>query len=659
MSNRCAGRTIATAALLAAVSCACGAAVREIDVRSFAQAPGFALAALSPDGAAISYVEHPADRQTVVLRTLHDAVERRTLEVQPKRERIRWCDWASSTQVLCGTISPVHAPDRITEQTHLYVIDRLSGGVRELNSRLEDPVRDQVIDFSAGASGRVLLQHDPAGRGYPEVAELDIASGVLRRVVRSHPPVRRWMSDGRGTVRLGIGYGDGKGSLHVRRGKGGDWSMLFEQSLADVDAVGPLALGVANELYVLKHHQGRAALFRLDLDSDRLAASLLFADPLYDVAGPIALDPQTGALLSVQYVDEHEQLHFFDDAEAQRVAWLDARLPDAVNVIVDRSADGRHLLVRSTSDANPPSLYLFDSLKFTLALIGHQYPQLENRALAPMRPFIYRARDGQRIPAYLTMTERAMTERAMAANDAARGLPAVVLPHGGPETRNLKTFDPLVQFLAAQGYAVLQMNFRGSLGYGAGFAAAGVGQWGGIIHNDITDGTRWLVEQGIADPTRVCIAGVSFGGYAALLGAARESEWYACVASFAGVADLMAFSQYTARLQDHDLWRERLGADQRALWQMSPMARIHAIETPVLLMHGRSDPVVPVSQARRFARALRNAGKEHRFIERSDCDHDMSVDSCRMAFFVELGKFLAAKIGDSEPGGRSHGERSQ
>ncbi len=633
----------AAVAVLAVLSLDGAATVGRDEVRSFAQAPRLALAALSPDGVNLSFVEHSADSQAVVLRSLRDGSERRTLEVEAGRERIRWCDWAGSAQLLCGTVSPVRAPHRIIEKTRLYVITWATGETRELNERLEDPVRDQIIDFAAGEPGRVLLQHDPVGRGYPEVAELDVASGALRRVVRSHPPVRRWMSDGRGNVHLGVGYGAEKASLHVQRGATNGWSVLLEQALTDIHAIGPLELGAPNVLYALKHHQGRAALFRLDLDSDRPVASLLFADPVYDVAGPVSLDPQTRALLSIQYVRDREQVHFFDKEEAQRGAWLDARLAGTVNLIIDRSADGRRLLVRSASDVNPPSLYLYDVAKPALTLLGHQYPELEDRVLAPMQLVSYPTRDGQIIPGYLTLP-RVPTPR---------GLPTVVLPHGGPETRNLQTFDPLVQFLAAHGHAVLQMNYRGSLGYGAGFAAAGVGQWGGVVHNDITDGTRWLVKQGIADPTRICIAGLSFGGYAALLGAARESQWYACAASYAGVADLMALAQYTSRLQDSDLWNERLGEDQRALWQMSPIARVHAIETPILMMHGRQDPVAPISQMRRFARALRNAQKPQRLLERADCDHEMTVESCRIAFFSELKYFIQTTMGrdpsDSDP----------
>lgn len=629
MMHRCKAATVAV--LLAAAAHGGTTAAAELDVHAFARAPAFAVPALSADGAFFSYVEQSDGRQTVVLRRLRDGARRRTLDVESKRERVRWCDWVGSEYLLCGTIAPRRAADRITETTRLHVIDAASARVRELNAKSPDPVRDHVIDMVASRPGRVLLQRD-AGRGYPEVVELDVGSGDMSVAVRARPPVSRWMSDGRGGVRLGIGYADGVASLWVRRPEADDWTAFLEQSLTDLEAVGPIALGATpSDLYVLKHHHGRAALFRLELDLDRASPPvLLFADEIYDVTGPVVLHPRTRALLAVQYVAEHERVHVFDAAEATQLAWIDEQLPGAVNLIVDRSADGRRLLVRSASDIQPPSLYVVDVEPRALTLIGHEYPELEERPLAPMQPMTYRARDGQVIPAYLTLPP----------GGGSAGLPAIVLPHGGPETRTLRTFDPLVQFLAANGYAVLQMNFRGSLGYGARFAAAGVGQWGGIIHNDITDAARWLVERKIADPTRMCIVGSSFGGYAALLGAARESEWYACAASYAGVSDLMAFAQYTERLQSAQIWQERLG-DQRALWQMSPMSRVRAIEAPILMVHGRNDAVVPVSQARRFARTLRQSGKPHQFIERADCDHEMTIESCRIAFFAELRRFLS------------------
>jgi dipeptidyl aminopeptidase/acylaminoacyl peptidase len=601
-------------------------------IHAFASAPHFAMPALSADGAQLSYVHQTDGRQHVVLRTLSSGVERRTLSTESVRERVRWCDWAGPHLVVCGTAVRVRGPEGVGERTRLYAIEA-RGDVRELNARLEDPIRDHVIDLMHAHPTKVLLQHDPVGRGFPEVAELDVSTGALKRIVPSRPPVTRWMSDGQGTVRLGLAYERGTSSLFVRAGDGEGWTLLLEQPVSDLAAIAPLAVGAGGQMYVLKHHEGRAALFRTSLsDPAPLRMELLFAHPRYDVAGPLTLEPRTGEVLAVTLVTDREAVHTFDEAERRRRAWLDQRLPEAVNSIIDRSEDGRVLLVRSGSDVDAPSLYLGRDEGGTLDLIGHEHPQLEGRPMAHMRPVSYRARDGQKIPAYLSMPTME------------RPLPAVVLPHGGPEARDARGFDPLVQFLAAEGYAVLQMNYRGSLGYGAGFAAAGAGQWGGVIHNDITDGARWLIEEGIADPARVCIVGASFGGYAAMLGASRESQWYACAASFAGVSDLMALRKHADRLQG--AWRERLPDSTRALWQMSPLARVRGVETPVLLVHGRWDPIAPVSQSRRFARALDKAGKPYTYIERDDCDHQMTIRTCRRVFYVELQRFLRAYLGD-------------
>lgn len=601
------------------------------DIARFGHAPHFAHIRISPDGMRLSYVEQEAGRSVLLIRSVESDRTRRTLAVESRREQIRWCDWANRNFVLCGTAVPVRRPQGVAQKTRLYAIHAQTGAIRELNRRLEDPIRDRVIGMKRQDSDVVLLQHDPLGHGYPGVYELNVATGELRRLVRPQPPIRRWMTNHAGALALGIGFEESTATLHVRRSSESDeWRVVREQSLSDPEAIGPLAVGAANVVYALKHHEGRAALFRFDPTGSERLPELIHADRVYDVTGPVILDPKDGAPLSVQYVRELELQRPLDEGEAERLQWLQARLPDLATLIIDRSEDGRRLLVRAESDADPPSFYVFDDEQRTLKLIGHAFPEIEASTLASMRSTHYPARDGQRIPAYLTLPT----------DGEARRLPVIVLPHGGPETRTWKRFDPLVQLLAAKGYTVFQMNFRGSFGYGAGFALAGAGQWGGVIHNDITDGTRWLIERGIADPTRICIVGASFGGYAALLGAARESEWYACAASFAGVSDLLALSQQTSGLFDADVWKQRLGGSSQALWQMSPLGRVHTVETPVLLMHGRLDVVVPSSQSRRFARELREAGKEHRFLSRTDCDHDMTIESCRIAFFENLADFL-------------------
>ena len=630
MSKRGSGRDW----LLAILGILVPTCVAAVDVSGYARAPALSLVEISPDGAFVSYVAQANGKQSVVLHTVAGGRERRALLLDPAKERIRWCRWAGARYLLCGTIVPVRSEGGVFERTRLYALDAHNLKLRELNEKLAAPIRDHVIDFNASCPGCVLLQHDSVGHGYPDVSELDVATAQMTRILRAHPPVRHWLSDGRGQVRLGVGYDNGIGSLWTRPSADAQWRLWMQQSLSDLDAIGPLAIGAQpNELYALKHHNGRAALFQLDLSAAPKPV-LRFADPLYDVAGPLLIEPGSGKLLGVRYLAEQLRVHFFDAAAAERHALMDELLPGAINDIEGGSMDGKWLLVNSQSDVDPPSTYLFDASSRTMRLVGHHYPELEDRPFSPMRAVTYRARDGQPIPAYLTRPAGSSTEPG----------PAILLPHGGPETRVYRAFDPLVQLLAAQGYVVLQMNFRGSLGYGARFAAAGAGQWGGVIHNDITDGARWMVERGIADPERLCIVGQSFGGYAALLGAVRESQWYSCAASYAGPTDLMALAQSMRRVPGAELWRERLGEDLQALWQMSPLSRVATIETPVLLMHGRLDPVVPVTQARRFARALRKADKPHRFIERADCDHDLAIESCRLLFFAELRSFLAEAI---------------
>ena len=599
-----------------------------IDVRHFARAPLYEHASLSPDGAHVSYVDQIDARQTVFIRDLLRDVAVATLQVEPPSERVRWCGWADVRYVLCGTILTTRKQHAIVERTKLYSIDSLTRKVIELNSREGVAHRDQVIDLTPAMAEHALLQIDTDGLGFPEVVELHVGTGKTRVVQRSHPPIRSWMSDGRGTVRLGLSYEADAAAVFVPEG-GGRWRPLIEQSLADVEAIGPLAIGANDELYVLKHHRGRAALFRQTLAA-HAKPMLVFADPMFDISGPLDLDPVTRQLLAVRFVRDAPVVEAFTEKEKSIRAWLDRELPDVSNIIVGRTLDGSRLLVRSSSDTDPPSLYVAEVVARRLMHVGHQYPELESRPLVATRSLIYSARDGQRIPAFLSLP-----------SDRVGPGPAVVLPHGGPETRDVLDFDPLVQFLAARGYAVLRMNFRGSLGYGAGFAAAGAQQWGGVIHNDITDGARWLVAQKIAPAEQLCIVGASFGGYAALLGAARESEWYACAASYAGPSDLLAFLEYTARLPDAALWRERLGHDPRALWQMSPMAFVWRIETPVLLMHGVRDAVVPLSQSRRMARTLANANKPHRLQALPECDHDMTAERCRLAVFSTLDVFLS------------------
>jgi dipeptidyl aminopeptidase/acylaminoacyl peptidase len=261
-----------------------------------------------------------------------------------------------------------------------------------------------------------------------------------------------------------------------------------------------------------------------------------------------------------------------------------------------------------------------------------------------MKPYAYKARDGLDIPAYLTLPP----------GKAAKQLPLVVFPHGGPMARDAMTFNPETQFFANRGYAVFQPNFRGSSGYGKKFMEAGFGQWGLKMQDDVTDGVKKLIADGIVDPKRICIVGESYGGYAALAGAAFTPDLYACAAGWAGVYDLRSFLSTRAKEYGRDSemiesWSRFIGdrwSDSDKLDMASPAKNADKIKIPVLLMHGEDDATVRIDQSETMDRALRRAGKNVNFIAIPKETHYMETSATRIRWLSELEKFLKANIGD-------------
>ncbi|HSN69874.1 MAG TPA: prolyl oligopeptidase family serine peptidase [Steroidobacteraceae bacterium] len=626
-------RVVAICAALALGTSA--SAVPAPPVTAFALVSGIASARLSPDGRLIVYVAETLQGHEARVRELESGRETVVLDSAPGKFRLRWCDFSGPGRVICGTASLGQVRGVPHERTGLVAVDIDGKARRTLMQDSADPVRDRIVDLVDDDAGVVLVQHDETGAGFPEVSRLDTRSGTLRPVVRGRSPVRQWLSDGRGLVRLGIGYEDGFGSIYARAAEGDEWDLIARHRLDDPSAWAPLEFGEnPGDLYALKLHDGRYALFHVDLNRGGVL-SLMFSHPEFDVIGPVLLEPHSRDLLAVRYVTDRVREHFFDAAEQQLEQRLDAVLPDRVNLIVDRSRDGERALVWSYADSWPGSLHLFETRSGRISDIGRQYPELDPSGLGRTIALAYHARDGQLIPAYLTVPRDRVPQ----------GLPAVLMPHGGPEARVEWGFDPLVQLLATRGFAVLQMNFRGSAGFGAGFLAAGTAEWSGVVHQDITDGATWLVRQGIADPERVCIVGSSFGGYAALLGLVREPATYRCAVSQAGIADLNALVAGKERFQYAEFWQARIGDDPVVRTRSSPVTAAALAEDPVLLVHGTEDVVVPPAQSRIMAEALEQHDKPHQLEILPGCDHDFATASCRLRYYQLVDDFLRRQLG--------------
>jgi dipeptidyl aminopeptidase/acylaminoacyl peptidase len=371
------------------------------------------------------------------------------------------------------------------------------------------------------------------------------------------------------------------------------------------------------------------------------AYETLLEDPRFDVGGAI-IDPWSRHVVGGVISQETTEYRYFEPDLANADARLHALDPSADASLLTWSRDRTRFVAFIERESDAGGYYLFEPATNSLRLIGMRYPGVNGAHLGRRQAITYPARDGARIPAYLTLPSGA----------EARNLPLIVLVHGGPTARDYFTFDWWASFLASRGYAVVQPNFRGSGGYGQDWEEAGYRQWGALMQTDVEDAMLSLGRSGIIDPSRACIMGGSYGGYAALVGATLTPDRYRCAVSVAGVADLpmmLANVDIVAgsASMSADWWRMLIGdrrEDRAQLEARSPAYQAAAARAPILLIHGANDTVVPIAQSRRMADRLRAAGKQVRLVEYSGEDHWLSDASTRIQMLKEMETFLAANL---------------
>ena len=440
---------------------------------------------------------------------------------------------------------------------------------------------------------------------------------------------------------------------------GSHWRTAWSYELFEPNAVVPLGFGPDPDLlYVRAEQAGRAAVFEVNLRDPALPRKLVLDATGRDVTGGLVRDPASGRVLGVRGArgdsggDDGLAASFWDPATHTLARAIDEALPGRFNRLLGFAGNGARYLVYSSGNGQPGRFLVGDrgpGQLQVMQLVGAQYPELEGVALPRKQAFTITARDGLKLPAFLTLPSLPSSQDGA----APQRLPAVLLPHGGPLGADTLDFDPLAQFLAHRGYAVLQVNFRGSAGQGYDFAKAGLKRWGLEMQDDLTDALAWLVQRGTADPARVCIAGGSYGGYAALMGGAKTPLLYRCIVSLAGVSDLPDLAAHQARyVNGLDVFSRQVGAawgDREQLAATSPSRLAAQFQAPVLLVHGTNDRSVPYAQAETMMKALQAAGKDVRLVTLDKGDHFLSDQSHRLQFYRALEDFLARHIGTAEP----------
>jgi dipeptidyl aminopeptidase/acylaminoacyl peptidase len=413
-----------------------------------------------------------------------------------------------------------------------------------------------------------------------------------------------------------------------------DWKPLVTVADLNNPDFEPLAIDASiDSLYALKKKNGRMALYAIRLDGSR-AETLVAENPHVDIDDVVRLgDGQK--VIGYSYSEDRFKTVYFDPEFKALAESLSRALPRSPIVeFADSSRDGRKLLIFAGADDDPGRYYVFDRdhKALTPAMIAR--PELEGRTLATMKPVTIPGSGGVSIPAYLTLPP----------GKEAKNLPTVVLPHGGPSSRDYWGFDWLPQFLAARGYAVIQPEYRGSAGFGdAWLNENGFKNWRTSI-GDITASAKWLAVQGIADPNRTAIVGWSYGGYAALQSAATEPSLYKAVIAIAPVTDLAMLKEDYHNFTIRDLVEKEIGSGPH-VFEGSPLRHAGDIRAPVLLVHGTLDNNVRIAHSQKMDAALKSAGKQSELITFEGLDHQLDDSDARTQMLTRIGELLDRTIG--------------
>lgn len=656
-------------------------------IEHFARRPQMHGVTISPDGRYIAFLSGVGDETALMTfdRTQPGSEFKKVTTSVPGKFDIGWCRFANKKRLLCslyGNIigkkyadapftrlfsveadgSAFRALDQSNKQGNLFVAttsmrnfdinqgahidksinsstgswndDRSSTSMDTYSSGYNPERQDQIIDFTPGEDETVLLELDDDGDGHNSIFVLNIYNGNTGVRMPEHPPIENFVTDGRGNPRLGWGREGVTTHYYARLDDERGWRELgATQLFTEANRLRPIAMSWATDsAYAVGNYHGRDALWSIDL-TDKREPTLLFNHRLVDVGEPILRNDRS--LLGVRYDVERPYVWYADETLRALIERLERLYMGRVHDIVDSSDDMNILVVRSSSDVDPGTYYVYDREKDKLSKLGSAYPELDTKALGSMSKILYKASDGTEIPGYLTVPT----------GKEKKNLPLIVLPHDGPMARDTWQFSYLRTFLASRGYAVVQMNYRGSSGFGHNWRTAAHQDWGGVPYSDIHDATRWAIAEGIADPKRICIMGAGFGGYAALLGAIRNGDTYRCAISLGGITDLQMQIDHGVVTGEKELRRLQIGTDAEKLERDSPVRQAAKIDVPVLLIHGAKDWKVQVDQSKAMAKALNRHGKKHELVIIKGANHELERASDRMAALQKIEAFLASHLG--------------
>jgi dipeptidyl aminopeptidase/acylaminoacyl peptidase len=524
------------------------------------------------------------------------------------------------------------------ENTHVLSVKPDGSGL--IDHTPFEKVRSDVVDILEERPDELLIQNNKRNSQIFDVYLLNTGTGELKMVAENPGNITGWITDHEGKIRAAITADGVNTSLLYRDTEQEKFRTVITTSFKET--LSPLLFTFDNKnLYCLSNlERDKTAVVEFDPQTAK-EVKVIFENNEADVVG---LDySKLRKVLTVAYYETDKlHKHFLDPETEQVDNKIKAQIPDYVFQITRKSKDETKLLVFTYSDRYYGGYYLYNATSGEFLKLADFKPWLKEENLAVMKPVTYQSRDGLTIQGYLTLPKGIKAEK----------LPVVINPHGGPWARDSWGFNPEIQFLANRGYAVLQMNFRGSTGFGKEFWQSSFKQWGRTMQNDITDGVKWLISQGIADSSRIAIYGGSYGGYATLAGITLTPELYACAVDYVGVANMFTFMNTIPPYWEplRQMFYEMVGdpvKDSLMLAEVSPVFLVDRIRCPLFVAQGANDPRVNINESNQIVDSLRKMGVPVEYMVKDNEGHGFYNQENQFDFYRSMEKFLGTHLGNA------------
>ena len=604
-----------------------------IPMRDFFRNPEKIGFKISPNGEYLSFLMPWQHRLNIYIQKMGE--EQATRITESTQRDITEYLWANDQSL-------IYLMDRNGDENYrAYGVDRDGSGFKELTPF--ENVRVKIIDDREDIKDELLISMNKRNPKLFDAYRLNIYTSQLKLVGENPGNISGWMTDNAGKLRVAVATDGVKETLLYRKTEADPFRAIVTTNFKDTLA--PLCFTFDDQfLYVSSNlGQDKQEIYRYDIDKGQLL-DRIYGNPDVDV-DVLLRSKARQVITGVLFFTDKRHYYLFDEARKQMQETLERQLPGYEVVVGEegrnlRSKDETKVLVRTYSDKSLGAYYLYNQTTGKLQKLADVSPWLNESELAEVQPIQYQARDGFTMHGYLTLPRGVAPEK----------LPVVINPHGGPWARDHWGFDPEVQFLANRGIAVLQMNFRGSTGYGKAFWEAGFKQWGLKMQDDITDGVEWLIQRGIADPHRVGIYGGSYGGYATLAGVTFTPDLYTCGVDYVGPSNLFTLLATLPPYWglEREKFYEMVGdpvEDKALLTEVSPLFHADRIKAPLFVAQGANDPRVKKAESDQIVEALKKRGIDVLYMVKDNEGHGFHNEENRFDFYRAMEEFFGRYLG--------------